>query len=149
MSEDDRQAFFESYWSFGTNEVAKKAFLVQHTECENIKRQRVKSDESRKKQSLVFFVTVNGSKLRVCKEFFLKTLNISAKPVTNAYKRCDSSRAIHIPSRQGRHTPHHKLKSTYREAIIRHINSFPRIPSHYCRKTTRREYIFPVKFLTG
>uniref|UniRef100_A0A915INY2 Uncharacterized protein n=1 Tax=Romanomermis culicivorax TaxID=13658 RepID=A0A915INY2_ROMCU len=83
----------------------------------------------------------NGEKLKVCKEFFLRTLDISHRRIPTAFEKTDECNTVQIPSHQGKHAPKHKLKAPYRQAVIDHINSFQKVPSHYCRQSTQRDYL--------
>lgn len=42
---------------------------------------------------------------------------------------------------RGRHTPFNKTSDELLEGVRRHINSFPRVESHYCRKSSTRQFL--------
>lgn len=70
---------------------------------------------------------------------YVKVLDISQKRVANYHKRAVQNVFI---DRRGVHTQRsipEETKAYKRE----HINSFPRMPSHYCRSNTKKEYIEP------
>lgn len=46
-----------------------------------------------------------------------------------------------ISDQRGRHEPANKTPEWQRNLILEHINSFPRMESHYCRQDTQRQYL--------
>lgn len=42
---------------------------------------------------------------------------------------------------RGKHPPKHKISEIALQRVKNHIESFPRIESHYCRKRTRRQFL--------
>ncbi|KAF2903827.1 hypothetical protein ILUMI_02348 [Ignelater luminosus] len=79
-----------------------------------------------------------GNRIEVCKQFFCGTLSISQKPVYTAHK--NPITIIPKKSRQSKFVKH-KISEADRQNVKNHINSFLRIPSHYCRSTSDREYL--------
>ena len=74
------------------------------------------------------------------KQFFLGTLDISQKTIYNIH---ETSNAVgNIPERlmQGKHRKH-KIPEEKVQAVRDHINSIPKIESHYCRADTSKEYL--------
>ena len=88
----------------------------------------------------MFFIQTD-TRIRVCKDFFIKTLAISNAVVDTALngRNCVGD---FIGSDGRGHAPS-KNKTGLREtrAIRSHIESFPRIESHYCRSSTTRHYL--------
>lgn len=70
--------------------------------------------------------------------FFLDTLNIGEKTVSYTLNRSDTMRCVDkrakIPGSQ-------RISEENRNVIRKHIESFPTVQSHYCRKTTSRKYL--------
>ena len=75
----------------------------------------------------------------MCKTFFLQTLGISALMVETAFRKQNEA-GISVPDQRGRQPSANSLKDQ-RKIIKEHINSFPRVPSHYCRKETGKEFL--------
>ena len=59
---------------------------MRTTEHSAKKRTRSKAKESRKKYSYKYFFYMDAQKIRVCKEFYLHTLDISQRRIEYAYK---------------------------------------------------------------
>jgi hypothetical protein len=45
------------------------------------------------------------------------------------------------PEQRGKHGNQKKIDPEIKQSVINHINSIPRIESHYCRAQTNREFI--------
>ncbi|XP_072394907.1 uncharacterized protein [Diabrotica undecimpunctata] len=81
-----------------------------------------------------------GEKIRVCKIFFKNTLDISERFVNTSLQKTDEHGFVQ-PDLRGRHSNHPKLSEELIQSIKDHINSIPRIESHYIRSDSSREYI--------
>ena len=95
---------------------------------------------SYKQNSRAYFLPLHEERIRMCKQFFLRTLAISDKLV-----RCTPSRKKHGTfageDGRGKHPPANKTGETKREYVKQHIESFPAVDSHYKRKETRRKIL--------
>lgn len=83
-------------------------------------------------------MTASLKDIRVCKEFYLSTLDISSRRVQWFFEQSDKS----FNDRRGKHTKK-KISLEAKNIIRDHIKSFPKMPSHYCRSKTKREYLEP------
>lgn len=95
---------------------------------------------SRKRFTFNYFFDVKGKRVQVCKLFYCGTLAISQKPIYTAHEKKNSS--TNTPGRcsQGKHTKK-IISDDEKTLVMEHINSFPRVPSHYCRADSNREYL--------
>lgn len=144
INDEQRKLFFDSYWSKGSDFVAKKNFLLQFSKKVEVKRRRVEApdgSEPKKKSSTSYFMSANGSNVQVCEKFFRKTLDISFKPIAKAHENKTPTNQYSAVDNRGKHPPHNKLPDNARQAIIDHINSFPCVESHYTRKNTQKKYL--------
>ncbi|CAG5023464.1 unnamed protein product [Parnassius apollo] len=80
-------------------------------------------------------------KYESAKIFFLKTLSISNGPVNEALKYRDELGNYTGKDGRGSRVPVNKTNLESKQKIIDHINSFPRLESHYCRKKSKRQYL--------
>lgn len=105
--------------------------------CVPDRRQKGKNNEnSEKKQTYKYFFKIKERKVQVCKKYFLSTLDMSQKTVYLAKQNRNST----FPMKQGQHTKK-RIPSEVFAAVKRHICSFPRVESHYCRRDSKREYL--------
>lgn len=86
-------------------------------------------------------MTPGNIHIQVCREFFCKTLSISYKPIVRAHQGSSSTGEFIDKDNRGTHEPHNKLKPEVLQGIRQHIESFPVMDSHYCRKSSRRKYL--------
>lgn len=94
-----------------------------------------------------FYFTVNNNKIRVCKTFFINTRGICDRQIRTVKKKTDPQGFVGNDIR-GRHPSRKPTDPLLIESIKEHINSIPRIESHYLRATTSREYISGEKTIT-
>ena len=78
----------------------------------------------------------------MCRPFFIYTLNIGKKTVQNAMKK-KSHGDFAAQDERGRFPSANKTSSERLAKVRRHIESFPRMESHYVRKTSKRQYLSP------
>lgn len=139
FTEEDRKKIFSKFWDLDQTE--QKHFINKTTERHEKQRCRTnKGKDSRKSFSYFYhFCIIEGTQIRVCKEFYLTTLDISARRVSYLHETKDPETSVPSTSKWGIHTKK-KLSNECKESVRDHINSFPRIESHYCRSVTRKEY---------
>ena len=76
----------------------------------------------------------------MCKEFFLKTIDVGEKAVDFALKKIVLG-VYDGDDTRGKHKPHNKISEEDEALIKDHIASFPNVESHYTRKDTKRMYL--------
>ena len=88
------------------------------------------------------FLPSEGGNVRVCSSFFINTLNIGKKTVHNAMKK-KSHGVFAAQDERGIFPSANKTSSEQLAEVRRHIEQFPRMESHYVRKTSKRQYLSP------
>lgn len=147
ITEEERNSSFKHYYTL--TEHTKRLFLLSTTIRYCVARHRKDKNESnsRRKQTYQYYFQVGNNKIQVCKQFYLSTLNISQTPIYTAHsKKDDISNILKLPN-QGRHLKH-KISDEDRNFIRMHIESFPKIESHYCRANSDRLYLEPCLSIT-
>lgn len=148
LSEEERRNVFDRFWSLADH-TRQWDFILKHT---SISSPAKKSEDARiqRKSSRKHFLTIGKKSVFVCKVMFLNTLGICDSWVETAVKKHllsvnnSPTSPSKNPMRDGRGTHDNRPIRTTEEAVnyvIEHINSFPRVPSHYCRRTSKREYL--------
>lgn len=97
--------------------------------------QRKLNKESRRAKTIDYYL----KEKRVCKKFFLATLNISDGRIT-AWKKKQESEEPYTDKR-GRHSNHRICDPDVVAKINAHIQSFPVMESHYARANTHKLYL--------
>ena len=142
FSEQHRKKIFTKFWSLDDNE--KQVFYSQTTE-RSYKAMRHDQNnnktDSRRKYTYKYFFKSDGEKYQICKESYLTTLDISHRRIQWFHKKStDSSSKFH--DMRGK-TTKRRIPNERLDVIRRHILSFNRMPSLYCRASTSKEYLEP------
>lgn len=138
IGHEDRDKIFRGFWSL--SEIEKAHFYGKTTlRCVKM-RKRTKAQESRRKFSLKYFLFVDDRKVRVCKEFYLTTLDISQRRISYYHDHKDKSTGLPKSDARGKHIKK-CVPEAKKEFVREHIRSFPRVESHYCRSKTKKEYL--------
>ena len=136
ISSSDRKKIFESYWSL--NDPEKGCFYASTIDKEEKQRKRTTKINSRREFSFKYHFKISTSKIRVCKQFYLSTLDISAQRIQWFF----SSNKKSLNDMRGRHVKK-TIPEDAKNVIRNHIQSFQTMPSHYCRASTNRKYLEP------
>lgn len=138
ISEDYRSQLFEDYWAMGSFQ-RQRDYLNSCIETLIIKYRRVSAQEPRK-PNCAFYITKNEQKVRVCKTFLINTLGITERRIRTVIQGKTETGMAPIDNR-GKHSNHRKTDPEVLASVRNHINSIPRIESHYVRSDTSREFI--------
>jgi hypothetical protein len=119
-------------------------FVARHTDVLKKKSTKV-AGSPRRKVTHNYYLTLTDSKsvqrLRVCQKFFLHTLSISYQTVKTALSKVRPGAGVSPDKRGTTKRPASPDTQERRENIRKHIKSFPVMPSHYCRKTSKKLYL--------
>ena len=137
FDEVSRQSIHIEHWCLSDDE--KRQFYIHTTTNKGKARTRRAADVNKKKTSYVYYLSQHDHKIRVCKEFYLETLNIDAKKIVNRHLSKNYIMGTPRLYVRGKHTK--KTKCAQHASIRRHIESIPTIESHYCRRDTKKTYI--------
>lgn len=72
---------------------------------------------------------------------FLDTLNIGEKTVITAKKKEAGGPSFVTDDRRGCHIPANTTNDKAADGVREHINLFPRVESHYCRKSSTKQFL--------
>jgi len=148
FTEAERQKIFHSFWKEQDWEQ-KKVFVMSTVDVKSVGRRVTESQESRQKASMVFNLKKNGERKRVCKEFFLSTLNIGEWSLYSWVKKGNQQDNCSLPgikSEMDRRN-HSKIRNVdpKRKAHAESfLSSLPKLESHYCRSSTSTTYFEPI-----
>ena len=139
FSDEERERIFNSFYSM--NHQEQKHFFNKTTHRETKQRCRTKKGhDSRRSFSFYYYFFIDGNRYRVCKQFYLTTIAVSARRISDFHQTKDEETSTPSEPKWGKHTK--KKVSDERKQFARdHINSFPRIESHYCRAVSKKEYL--------
>ncbi|XP_059173666.1 uncharacterized protein LOC131954152 [Physella acuta] len=137
FSEDQRALIFAHFWSLP--DERKSHFYSENTTRILKKTKRTTVEDSRRQYSFSYFFYKDGSAIRVCKPFFLNTLDISQRRISYFYDHFQTATNTPAARKQGKHVKK-RIPDNVREGIREHIRSVPCVDSHYCRAKTNRKY---------
>ena len=135
ISDADREAIFLQYYKLGSYE-RQNDYICQLTEGSSPHR----GNGKRKVSYKYHLIDGSNNKIQVCRDFFCKTFAVSKKKVYTAM-----ALKIHGVFRgsdmRGKHEPVNKTPADTLQFVRSHIESFPKVESHYCRKNSCKEYL--------
>lgn len=126
-----------SYWNLG-DANKQRQFLNNLLEQQEVTSTRVGPHSRRSMTRSYFFLNDNNEKKRVCKTFFLNTLDISETPVKTVLNMRGAGNVLN-DLQQGKGSQKNEFD---RDIIRSHINSSPKVPSHYSRNNSNYEYLY-------
>ncbi|XP_071643050.1 uncharacterized protein, partial [Temnothorax longispinosus] len=139
----ERQKFFNEFWQMGDHNrqwdyIDKSITTIQHRDQSNDGKQRKRGIA--RQYSLIVQTRI----IKVCQTMFLATFGISNKWLESIQKKknLSSTGQIIIADGRGKHLNRPKrIQAEITNSVKNHIESFPKVDSHYCRASTRREYL--------
>ena len=136
LSEEDRQRIFRKFWK-DLDWGQRKIYTASLVDKGNVKRRKV--EDSRRQCSITYHLRKDGERLDVYREMFLSTLCLGEWSVRKWVM--DSTDGMH--SRKVPMTSRHSETAEWRESVRKFLGDLPKLPSHYCRATTSKEYLEP------
>lgn len=139
INEEQRQHLFTTFWKT-MNWEQRRSFICSHVMV--VEKKITKNPESKRTESRSYIFTIENKRYQVCKKMFLDTLGIKDWFVRYWLKKTDcamppdratSSVNRNVPTKTGGH-----------EHVEKFLAGLPKMPSHYCRASTSREYLEPV-----
>lgn len=138
FTESQRRNIFEAFWSL--DDAQKSSFYNKFVERKPVQRRRI-AESQKKSYSFSYYFERDNLKVRVCKVFFLNTIDISDFRIYYCFKNLnDEETGVSQEIKQGKHTKH-CLAEELKNKVRSHITSFPAVDSHYCRATTSKKYL--------
>lgn len=137
IGEDEREDVFLDYWGCGDG-ARQRDFICRNVE---MRTPSAKAKEDVKRHRRVYFLPLKQGRQRVCQKFFINTLGIGEKLVS--YTLLHKSGDFSSPDGRGKHPPGIKTSEEVIKDVRSHIESFPTMESHYCRKDSVKKYLSP------
>ncbi|XP_050507268.1 uncharacterized protein LOC126884950 [Diabrotica virgifera virgifera] len=158
LNEEDRKELFNNFWNNLTWD--QKKIYIASLVCKKEKNRNTKkeTEESRRKNTLTYTLkTLDGKILTVCKKLFLSTFALTEHYVFN----CLTSETKHgmiaateVNNERRREkrkiaeiqkeTQCNKSSNSAKDVLRNFLDSLPKLPAHYCRKSTSKLYIEPI-----
>lgn len=142
---EERYEIFREFWDLG--DLEKQRMFINSCMVDIQPKYKYTNAEKPRAPNKGYYLTVNNRRIRVCKKFFTSTLDVSDRMIHTIQHKNGGSGFL-TEDRRGKHGKHKKLSTELLDDIRKHINSIPRIESHYVRATTSRQYIDGGKTIT-
>ncbi|CAH2100600.1 unnamed protein product [Euphydryas editha] len=133
-----RNDIMRTFYKLGNRELQWQ-YIIKYVTSESVKKLQVIRNKNRT-QTIRYYLPLEDDKVRVCKVFFLNTLQISEQTVYTAIEKNDSD--LDKMDNRGKHNNRpHKMSVPTEESIVSHIKLFPSKEAHYVRKSSKRKYL--------
>ena len=133
ITEEQRSAVFDLFYSLESYE-RQKQFVCSHIEQRDTPTFMNTNDSTPlpKKRNVcrTFYLTADSDRVRVCKRFFLATLDIGEGFVHHAMVNSQNGTFTGSDGR-GKHPAHNRTRDSSVEYVKDHIRSFPCVEPHY------------------
>jgi len=141
ISESVRQQIHTDFWQ--QSDDGKACFYAQTVKRYTKRRPQNKcADVSRRHYSYAYRLCRGEELVRVCKVFYLTTLNVSQRRIEYTLSvRKDAGTGIVRDDRRGQHLHHRSISKIQKDEVRRHIMSLPVVESHYRRASSKKQYL--------
>lgn len=138
FTEEVRKKIFDEFWAMSWKE--KKLYVLTLIDTQDTQRKTKGAGSSRRSESKIYHLKAANKKVRVCQSMFLGTLGI--KEWTCRYWLGERGhRASQEASAQaGRQAD----QVTKKHSVLEFLREIPKLPSHYCRKSSQKLYLEPI-----
>lgn len=141
FSEQDRNDICTQYWSLA-DFSRQKDYLLATTKTIQIQRRRSRQENPKNRENTVhYYFNIGAANFRVCKDFYLRTLDISAGPLKTAMNQRSETNTFKGEDMRGKHEPHNKTSNEDVAYAKQHIETFPQMEAHYVRSSSKRKYL--------
>lgn len=138
VDEQKREDIFTTFYGMQSYE-RQKDFVCRHitqTETKTYLGADKQPVPKKRQQQRYYHFTVDGCMIPVCKSF-MKTLDIGNAYIEHAITNSKDGSFCGEDGR-GKHAPANKVPDEQISGVKRHIESFPAMESHYCRRGTTK-----------
>jgi hypothetical protein len=145
IGEDERKVIFDDFWKTGDKNV-QDSFISSCIVTKVVGRRRSLSSDgcARRNSTNEYFLVAGHLRHKVCKSFFMKTLNIGESRIRHIKrKNSESTSGVICMDMRGKHGNSRKIASTLKDGIRMHIKMFPLYQSHYARERTDKLFLSP------
>lgn len=146
INESQQKQLFINYMAMGSM-TQRKMYLSGLIMQKSPTRERPRKNDPKKEKKNVrkyFLEDAEGERHRVCKKFFLFVFQISNRVTDDVLKRrLPSGTLVYAEHGLTTKKPANATPPDKKKHVLQHINSFLKIPSHYCWKKSSKVYLSP------
>lgn len=140
ISDRERENIVFSYYEMGDLEKQRQ-WIAKHVDSKPVDKQ--KKLNSRKKRTVTYYLPIGEglNKVKVCRKMFLNSVGISERQVRTVLQKSDANGVIEEEKRGGREKSLKERDDRLRSKVIKHIERFPKMESHFCRQKTEYQFL--------
>ena len=147
ITEDQRQTVFTLFWET-MNWQQRKVHVSSLIDVGPKKRKTTNDKESRRSNTFSYHLVINGERKSVCREMFCHTLSLGTWSVQHWATTGAARENTHPHLPEPKPVP--RATAEKRNTVKTFLQSLPKLPSRYCRRTTNKLYLEPdVKSITN
>lgn len=158
FSEEDRTEAFKKFWKIESWPEKKMFIKTLVTTRKVVRRRKIIRDnlDVKKRKGAghdIYFPKADGFKVRVCRNFFINTLGIGEDTFKRWTKRDFDKDEAESEEQEDEDPLSSKKQVTKRQkkkkGVLENnmniwLDSVPKVPSHYCRSTSKKTYVEPL-----
>ena len=131
IGEENMKTIHLDYWQLANHNL-QTSFIQSHIDNVAIKRRYTQDQGKFRSCQRLYYLTVNGTKVVVCKTAFASILGIGRNRIDHAYKSMTPSACL-IPDQRGKNEKKIRISQEKMQLVKSHITSIPVTGSHYRR----------------
>jgi hypothetical protein len=131
VSDESRPSIMPFYYALRSYE-RQRAFI-----CDMMNIVKHVQSNWKKSVSHQYYLSVENNRMRVCKNFFMKTIDIERKTIDYTVKRKQHG-VFRDTDMRGKQPSKNKIEKRTIEVVHRHIRSFTKMESHHSRKNENK-----------
>ena len=141
IPENQREVICQEYYDLADYQ-RQKIYLSSLMQNVPVARKRNSPKTKNRAASWQYFLkNANGTRERVCEKFFCGTFAVSHRVIETTSKSfSDTGLFVGYDKRIDTHPPN-STSDEVKALVKQHINSFPRVESHYCRRDSKKNYL--------
>ena len=138
ISSNEREVLFHDFWKLG-DLCKQREYLARHITQKTKKSKNKARGKRATKSSFQYTFVVSDKPIHVCKTFFLHTVDISDQIVQTTMNKLEDNG--HLQPEKRSLPSAKKLPVSLVSDVMNHISKFPTVESHYCRKSSQKQYL--------
>ncbi|XP_039297599.1 uncharacterized protein LOC120354460 [Nilaparvata lugens] len=145
VSREKQETLCKEYWLLGESGKQKNYICSLVSEQPVQRHRKRETDSGREKGKSRVYTLPSGTinHHRVCLKFFCATLSISFPVIDSALKNKGEGGSYQGCDKRIGKLPANSTPQSEKNHVLAHINSFPAMESHYCRKNSKKLYLAP------
>lgn len=141
ISDMQRETICKQYYSL-SDYVRQKVYMSSLMQNTPVSRTKVYPKSTNRLTSRSYYLNdTNGNRQRVCQKFFCSTFAVSHRVIETCAKMMSETGLFTGYDKRKDSRPPNSTPDEAKNLVLDHINLFPKIESHYCRRDSQKHYL--------